>query len=333
MSAQLEPLEPEQALEMYLEHRRDEVAESTLNAHRLRLKHFVRWCNEQEIDNLNELTGRKLFEYRQWRKQDGGLNRVSVRTQLSTLKQLIKFCETIDAVEPELHEKVDIPELKEGDGVRSVQIKEEQVEQILERLERFDYASLRHVIVLLLWRTAIRMGALRSIDVDDVDLNEGYIALKHRDEYGTPLKNGQGGERHIALTDKTVSVLNDWIEHRHPDTTDDYGRIPLVATEHGRISRSNIRRNVYWASSPQFVGEDCSCDVDEHDYDSIHECDDVVSPHAFRRGSITHMIRNEVPKEVVSGRSDVSPEVMDKHYNEMTEKEKMDQRREYLDNL
>lgn len=331
--AKLEPLEPEHAVQMYLKQRQNNVAKSTLNAHRLRLKHFVRWCGEQSIDNLNELNGRKLFEFQQWRKQDGELNRVSVRTQLSTLKQAIRFWESIDAVHPDLHEKVDMPELRNGDGVRSVQIEEEHVQRILEKLDRFDYASLRHVIVLLLWRTAMRMGSLRSLDVDDVSLKDGYLELKHRDEYGTPLKNGQSGERSVALSEETTHVIEDWIEHRHPRTNDEFGRTPLIATNYGRISRSNIRKNVYLVSSPQFLGDDCSCDVDEHSYERIHKCDDAVSPHAFRRGSITHMIRNDVPKEVVSGRSDVSPDVMDKHYNEMTEKEKMSQRREYLDNI
>jgi hypothetical protein len=35
----------------------------------------------------------------------------------------------------------------------------------------------------------------------------------------------------------------------------------------------------------------------------------------------------------VADRADVSPDVLDKHYNQMTEEEKMAQRREYLDDV
>jgi hypothetical protein len=49
------------------------------------------------------------------------------------------------------------------------------------------------------------------------------------------------------------------------------------------------------------------------------------------RGSLTHLLKNDVPKQVVSDRADVSPDVLDKHYNKMIEQEKMEQRREYLD--
>ncbi|ELZ00791.1 phage integrase/site-specific recombinase [Natrialba asiatica DSM 12278] len=318
---------------MYHHHREDELAESTKRAHRMRLNHFLRWCDEQGIENLNNLTGRKLHQFRLWRKRDGDLNRVSVRTQLSTIKQLLRFCETIDAVEPDLYEKVDVPELDKGENARSVMIKVDEAEEILTYLERFEYASIRHVIFLLMWRTAMRTGALRSLDIDDVDLEEGYIQVTHRAEYGTPLKNKSGGERYVAIRQETCHVLEDWIEHTHPEKTDDFGRTPLIGTDYGRVSKSNIRKQAYCATAPQTRGKECSCDTDEHEYAKIHECDDAVSPHALRRGSITHMIRSDVPKEVVSDRADVSGDVLDKHYNEMTEKEKMEKRRGYMSNL
>lgn len=70
---ELEPIDPQTALDLYLADREPEVAESTLYAHRSRLGHFVRWCDEQDIENLNELTGRRLHEYRIWRRNDGDL--------------------------------------------------------------------------------------------------------------------------------------------------------------------------------------------------------------------------------------------------------------------
>jgi hypothetical protein len=52
----LEPLDPETAVELYLEDRRSELAKVTQYAHSSRLGHSIRWCDEQDIDNLNELT-------------------------------------------------------------------------------------------------------------------------------------------------------------------------------------------------------------------------------------------------------------------------------------
>lgn len=57
-----------------------------------------------------------------------------------------------------------------------------------------------------------------------------------------------------------------------------------------------------------------------------------VSPHSIRRESITHRLNNDMPDKVVSDRVNVSPEVIDQHYDRRTVREKMEQRRDYLDN-
>ena len=330
---ELEPLSPERGIELYLKHRADELAESTLKAHEYRLSHFVRWCDKEGIDNLNDITGRRLHEYRLWRKEEGDLNRVSVSTQMGTLRVFVQFCATIDAVETGLRDTVDVPELDKGEAARSVHIDNEHAEKILSQLKKYDYASLRHVLILLLWKSACRTGTARGIDVDDVDTKEGYIELHHRPEKGTPLKNKADGERYLAISDETTEILSDWINTRHPGTEDNYGRVPLLATDHGRISSSNIRKNVYWATRPQFVGDECQCDVSDHDYATVHQCQDAVSPHALRRGSITHHLRSDVPRPVVSERANVSDDVLSKHYDETTLEEQMSMRRDHLDNI
>ncbi len=45
------------------------------------------------------------------------------------------------------------------------------------------------------------------------------------------------------------------------------------------------------------------------------------------------MLREEVPVDVVSDRVNASRDILDKHYNEMTEEEKMEQRRSWLEHV
>lgn len=83
----LEPISPREARDWYLEDRRPDVTETTFYAHTSRLRHFVGWCEEiAGIGNMNALTGRTLHQYNTWRRDDGGLNIVSVRTQMVTLR-------------------------------------------------------------------------------------------------------------------------------------------------------------------------------------------------------------------------------------------------------
>ena len=340
MTAQhdLEPLPPEQAKEMYEQERKGEVSERTLQAHHYRLVHFMRWCDQECIDNMNDLTGRKLHEYRLWRKDDGDLNAVSLRTQLETLRVFIRFCETIDAVPAELHDKILLPTLSNGDEQREEILRTEQAEAVLDYLRRFEYASRAHVVLELLWHTGIRLGALHALDLDDYHRDEERLEVRHRPDAGTALKNGSEGERLVALDRHVCEVLDDWIAHQRPEGSDDDGRPPLLTTSHGRLAQTTIRETVYKATRPCYYGQDCPHGRDPEecegtDYGYYSRCPSSVSPHSVRRGSITHHLSEDVPEKVVSDRMNVGQDVLDKHYDKRSEEVKVEQRREYLDGL
>jgi len=65
---------------------------------------------------------------------------------------------------------------------------------------------------------------------------------------------------------------------------------------------------VYWRVSTLSLS---NCDA--ADYGSESECPSSVSPHALRRGGLTHHLNNKVPKDVVSDRANVSKDVLDTH--------------------
>jgi len=63
------------------------------------------------------------------------------------------------------------------------------------------------------------------------------------------------------------------------------------------------------------------------------KCPEAVSPHAIRRGSITHFLSEDVPVEIVSDRMNVSRRILGEHYDKRSEEVKLEQRRGYLDNI
>ena len=182
----LEPIEPREAYDWYLDDRKPELTDSTFYAHTSRLGHFVRWCETvADIDNLNVRTGRSVQRYKTWRRNEGDLNTVSVRTQLSTLKVFLKWCEGINAVSPGLHELVQPPTLKGDEGVDDRTLSPEQVDEMLGHLSKFEYASFRHVLVEVLWVTGMRLGGIHSLDVSDYSVTEGKLKLRHRPSMGS----------------------------------------------------------------------------------------------------------------------------------------------------
>lgn len=338
----LEPISPAEAMEMYMEGRRDELAESTLQGHRYRLEAFVQWCEEEGIDDLRDLGGRELYAYRVWRREGHGEGRdpvepITLRGQLATLRAFLRFATEIDAVPEGLRQKVPLPTVSEAGQVSESHLEPERAEAILEYLNRYNYASMRHVLVLLMWHTGARTGALRGLDVGDCDLDRDRpgIRFHHRPEQDTPLKNGEKGERWNAVSPTVARIVQDYIEGPRNDLTDEYGRKPLLTTKQGRPAPTTIRNHLYAITRPCIYGDDCPHDKDPETcewtyFKKATHCPSSRSPHDVRSGRVTAYRRGDVPKQIVSDRLDASEAVLSKHYDRRNEREKSEQRRDYL---
>lgn len=332
----LESIHPTEAFDIYLDERRTEVTPNTLQAHRYRIGHFLRWCEEQEITDLNTLTGRQLHQYKMWRSNEGDLNVVTVKTQMDTLRVFIKFCEKIDAVPPGLHEKVLSPKLNRGDNQKNDILTEEAAHSLLDYLYKYEYASFGHVLIRILWTTGMRVGAAHALDVDDYHAEDRYLEIRHRQS--TPLKNKEEGERLVALDPGTCEILDDWVRHQRPKSFDEEGREPLLATVYGRAHKNTLRTTVYRWTRPCVYSGFCphsrdlnTCEALNDNRKSASLCPSSVAPHAIRRGSITYHLTKNVPTEVVSNRMNVSQKVLEIHYDKRSEETKMEQRRRYLE--
>ena len=333
---ELDDIDPRTALELYIEARTAELSQATIRSHRSRLGHVIEWCDEEGIEFMSELRGRDLHEYRLWRRSKGDPNNVTMKTQMDSLRVWIRWLETIDAVQPDLSEKVLSPSLGKGENQRDVMIDGEVGDAILEYLDRYEYASVDHVTWILLWRCIMRRGGVRAVDTDDVETtgDDPHIRVKHRPDTGTPLKNQGEGERFIGLREDTAAVIEDYIDKRRIDVVDQYGRSGLITSRQGRQHVQTIQATSYALTRPcKGPGGECPHDRDVSECDAAqdrqksYECPSSVSPHAVRRGAITHWLSSDVPETIVSDRANTN--AMD-HYDRRTERQKMQQRREFL---
>ena len=335
MNDGLEPTTPAKAVEWYLAEREPEVSEKTLQNQRYRLEQFLAFCSDHEIDGMNRLTGRDIHRFRVWASQD--IEKVTLRGYLQTFRVFLEFCAAIDAVEPGLRERVQIPNVEPEDEARNVHLSADRAEAILENLERFAYASRDHVITAILWHTGIRLGTLRAFDVGDFDRDAQCLDVCHRPETGTSLKNKKAAERSIAIGPHYCEVLKDYIAHNRENVTDDHGRRPLITSSRGRLSEGSIRETIYRVTQPCDYGEcphdkdPMTCEYRQHSQRA--GCPSSRSPHGIRRGSITNHLRTGSPQEVVSDRANVSGDILNQHYDERTEREKMEIRREFIEEV
>ncbi|MHB9287414.1 tyrosine-type recombinase/integrase [Halobacteriales archaeon Cl-PHB] len=346
----LEPISPADAVEMFHEAMRDEHAESTRRSEKHRLQAFLQFCDEHGIEDMNELTGRDLYLYRTWRREGNGdgrepIKKVTLKSQLASLRRFLRFAANIDAVPAELYEQVTLPTMSGGEDVSESTLDADRALAILDYLQAAQPASFNHIVFLLLWKTGARTGAIRGLDLGDVDLDGTHprvsgpaVHFDHRPDTGTPLKNQEKGVRWNRISERTARYIEDYIEYHRHDVTDEYDRKPLLTTEYGRPAGATIRTTLYRVTRPCWRGEPCPHDRDVETCEATHldkasKCPSSRSPHDLRSGRVTFYRREDVPRRVVKDRLNASQDILDRHYDRRSDREQAEQRSDYLPDI
>lgn len=328
---------PRQAVQDFNDERKGEVAHSTWRNYQYPLKQFIQFCDDEGIEYVNDLNGYVLKQFK-LRRKNSGIKTVTLKNNLSSLRVFLNWCVQAGLVHPDLPDMVQLPTLTSDDIVSDDTISLDRIENILDYFYKFEYATRPHAIFQLMWHTCMRMGTIMSIDIDDYHSGKQFIHLNHRPETGTPLKNGHAAEREVQLNDEMVEVLDDYIHVHWEPTTDEHDREPLFTTRYGRVSHNRIRKNVYAVTRPCHISNHCPHDRDRSSCEATMKkqaslCPSSISPHPLRRAAITYHLNREWPKEKLSERANVSVEVLDKHYDARSEREKRNTRKQYLSNL
>jgi site-specific recombinase XerD len=330
-------LSPREALERWLGKLRASKAESTVSAYYYQLIHFVRFCEEQNIDPIRALNGWDIETYETRRRQEG-LKTISLNKEAHTLKSFLEYCARVELVDESLPEKVAPPDVPKVERVDETRLHTEQARALLDYHETADYASRAHALLALVWYTGARLGAIRGLDLRDYDSDAQLVEFHHRPDEGTPLKNDVDGERAIGLPPAVCDLLDVYIEEHRHDVHDDAGRSPLLTSSVGRPVRNTVRAWMYLATVP-CLHTACPHGNDPETCDFLtqttaSQCPSSRSPHQVRTGSITWQLNRGIPTEVVAKRVNTSVRILERHYDQPTKREELEQRRRpHLDRL
>lgn len=322
------------AIERFLTDKEPEVTEKTHYNYSTSLRMMRRWCDDNRIPTVGQLDLERIQAYKEYRLQR--VKPITARNDMRVVRQFTEFLAAIGAFPADAPQLIRIPRTTDDDDVADTFLTKDEADAILTHLQKFEYASSRHIVALIFWKTGMRISGLRALDVEDFDPIRPALELRHRPDTGTPLKNKHRSERDVLLTEETAAIIQEFIENRRPDVTDDNGRHPLIATDNGRRVHSSIQKLIYTATRPcTYNGGSCPFDRDPATCKAVknnfaHECPGSVSPHALRRGYVTAARNAGQPRDVTKDRTNMSDKVMEKHYDKGSYDEKAERRREFL---
>ena len=321
----------DEAVNRYLKRRRQDATDESVQSYKYRLKQFVEFLEEEGVETVGEIRPFDLDEF--YAHRGAEVAPATLKGQMHTVRGFIRYLAKIDAVDDGLPESVQIPQMSEEDEV-SFDIWDYEIAlTALDNWKETDPGCRTHALIEVMLITGARVGGLRALDVQDVHLDEQYIDFVNRPDTDTRLKKGYDGERPCAIPKRTVETLRDWLQRR-PDTKDEFGRAPLFPSQRGRPHVSTLQNWVYRATQP------CNWTTCPHDRDpqsceytwgkKASQCPSSESPHPVRKGSMTYQRDLGFPVEVVAERCNTSSDVVEKHYDQATAHQRMEERRRHF---
>jgi len=318
-------LSPREAVERWLAKQRVEKADQTVSAYWYRLKHFVAWCEDQGYESIRRLEPWDLETYETARRERG-LEAITLEKELLTLKQFFDYCARVGLVLETLPEAIDPPRAGPHAQTSDIHLPASRAQALIQHYRDggLHGHQLEHVFLELVWYSCARMGALRGLDVDDVDLDRHVLRFRHRPDEDTPLKNGRDSERPVLVPDAVAVTLREYLKLNRHGVTDDYGRRPLLTTQHGRASTSTLRAAAYHATLPCRV-EPCPHDREQDSCEwwggrrLAGGCPSSRSPHQILTGTITWHLTRGVPVEAIATKADKSVETIRRYYDKPAE--------------
>jgi site-specific recombinase XerD len=329
---------PRKARRDFLRSKRGSIKESSLRAYEYPTESFVSYLEENGIDSMQDVDGYIIERWKLARKTEG-IKLITLHNNVKHLRVFLGWCESTELAPSGIYDKVQVPNVPDEQEASNDVLGPDRANRLLQYCEQYEYATRLHAVFQLLWHTGCRISALVGLDVDDFDQLDDFIQFRNRKETGTPLKNGDGGERNVSLNQQTRDVLTDYIEARRTPQTDEYGREPLFTNQNGRMARQNAYKDFTALTRPCEVSNDCPHNREIPECEAASRkskafgCPSTTTLHAIRRGSITYHLNHGWPVEAVSERCDVSRKVLEKHYDVRTAEDKRHGRREHMDML
>ena len=253
------------------------LSKSTLDAYRSDLKFLKVWAKNREL-KMDEISRPDLLEFIAFKAEQGSSARTSAR-MLSSLRRFYTYLMQQEIISTNPTDKISMPKIGRS---LPVLLTENEVLKLIKAPNTKKPLGFRDRVMLeLLYATGLRVSELVKLEVNQVNLNQGYLRVMGKGDKERLVPMGKTAKRWMKnyLNGPIQEILND----RQSDC--------LFPTR----TSTSISRQAFWQIIKKYamkVGISAK-----------------LSPHSLRHAFATHLINHGADLRVVQmllGHSDLS---------------------------
>ncbi len=268
----------EKHIKLFLEFLQDDkkLSNNTLQSYRRDIEQYRDYIQNNKINYL-KVDGEDLQEYLK-KLQEMGKKTSTISRNLASIRSFYQFLLRIKKVKHDPTDGIQSPKVeKKAPSV----LTSKEVELLLEQPKDVDLKGTRDKAMLeFAYATGMRVTEIISLDIDDVNLNEGYVTC-----------NSGKKQRTIPIGTMSLKALKEYIEEARPVIIKDENEKALFVNTNGkRLTRQGFWKIIKYYKEQAHIAKD-------------------ITPHVLRHSFATHLLQNGADLKSIQtmlGHSDIS---------------------------
>ena len=252
------------------------LSENTLQSYKRDLKQFRKYLEENEI-HYNRVKEEDIKNYIA-ELQENGKKASSISRCIASIRSFYQFVLKNKKVKVDPTANIQSPKIEKR--VPSV-LTAKEVELLLEQPKDIDLKGIRDKAMLeFAYATGMRVTEIISLNVDDVNLEEGYVVCKNGNK-----------QRNIPLGTMSLKALKEYIEEARDILVKTASEKALFVNINGtRLTRQGFWKIIKFYKEQAHITKD-------------------ITPHVLRHSFATHLLQNGADLKAIQtmlGHSDIS---------------------------
>ncbi len=252
------------------------VSNNTLQSYSRDIHQFENYLSQNHI-NYVKVDNKKINEYLK-HLQNLKKKTSTISRNLASIRSFYQYLIRVKKIKHDPTENIQSPKVEKR--VPSV-LTAEEVEKLLSQPKDVDLKGTRDKAMLeVAYATGMRVTEIISLNVEDVNLEEGFISCK-----------AENKQRNIPLGSISIAALKEYIEEARPIMIKDENETSLFVNVNGK----RLTRQGFW-KIVKFYKEQAHIQKD-------------ITPHILRHSFATHLLQNGADLKAIQtmlGHSDIS---------------------------